>query len=107
MTTYNSDDYLRLRRMVGEPDKTIYSDADLEIALDEAAGDFPTAAAAIWREKAGGYAEMVDISEAGSSRKNGALYDRAVAQAAYFEAQAGGSSVAAGGSSTTRPIVRG
>jgi hypothetical protein len=105
--TYNNDDYLRLRRMVGEPDKTVYSDADLELALQDAAGDFPAAAASIWREKAAGYAELVDISEAGSSRKNSDLYNRALTQASYFESTSGGSAVADGGSSTTRRIVRG
>jgi hypothetical protein len=104
--TYDSDDYLRLRRLTGEVDKNDYSDADLELALVDAAGDFSLAAASIWRLKAGSYAELVDISEAGSSRKNGSLYDRAIAQAAYFEGQAGVSPTATETASTTRRIVR-
>lgn len=104
----NNDEYLRLRRLTGETqDKENYSDADLDLFINEAGGDLNAAAAAIWREKAGMHADLVDTSEAGSSRKNSDLFKNATAQAQYFEGLAGGTTVAVGESSTTRRIVRG
>lgn len=104
----SNDDYLKLRRLTGETqDKSTYSDADLDLFLAEAASDMNLAAAAIWREKAAAYADLVDISEAGSSRKEGDLYNRALGQAAFFEAAAAGTTTAVEGASTTRAIVRG
>lgn len=102
----SNDDYLRLRRMTGETqDKKSYSDADLQLLLDQYASDFNAVAAHIWREKAAAYADQTDISEAGSSRKDSVLYDRAMAQAAHFDSQVSGVVVAPEGS-TTRRIVR-
>lgn len=103
-----NDDYLRLRRMTGETDKsTTYSNVDLEAHLQEAAGDFNVAAAAIWREKAGAYADLVNIQEAGSSRSNSDLFKHATEQAEHYEAK-GGETVTPGTTtgSTTRRIVR-
>lgn len=101
----NDDTYLLLRRKTGEVDVSAYTNADLEDFLTKAAGDVDGAAALIWREKAAAYADLTDTSEAGSSRKDAVLYDRAIAQAAYFESRSGTSTESSGGT-TTRRIVR-
>lgn len=104
----DNDDYLRLRRMTGETqDKINYTDADLDILILASAGNLNVAAASIWREKAAGYADLVDISEAGSSRKNSDLYNRAQAQADYFSKASTAGVALVEGFSTTRRIVRG
>lgn len=103
----NNDDLLRLRRMTGETqDKSNYTDADLTLILSEYGGSLDLASAHIWREKAAMYADQTDISEAGSSRKDSVLYDRAISQAAFHEAAANGGVVVTGDFSTTRRIVR-
>lgn len=92
-----------LRRLTGETGSTTYSDEELSARIDAANGDLRTVAADIWEEKAATYAEMVDISEAGSSRKNGELYKNAIAMHAFFTDE---ETVSAAGATTTRPIVR-
>jgi hypothetical protein len=103
----NDDQYLRLRRLTGEtaPDSA-YTDADLQEFINEAQQSLEIAAGMIWREKAATYADMVNHSEAGSSRSESDLYDRAIAQAGYWEGQTGTGSAADTGGSTTRRIVR-
>ena len=102
----NNDTYLDLRRMTAEVDKGRYTDTDLEIFIGKANGDLNAAAALIWREKAAMYAELVDTSEAGSSRKESDLYRNAIAQAQYFEGLVAASATATVTGSRTRPIVR-
>lgn len=105
---YPVEVYDQLRRATGENDEdSTYENTDLDFYLDEAEGDINLAAAAIWREKASNYAELVDIQEAGSSRKNSVLYDHAVKQAEWY-AGGGESDVDEPGVdfSTTRKIVR-
>lgn len=107
----NNDDYLRLRRMTGEVGSDAYSDTDLELIITESAGDLNAAAAVIWGEKASGYADLVDISEAGSSRKNSDLFNHARTQQGYFErlSSTGASDPDLGtgtNATTTRRIVR-
>lgn len=103
-----NDDLLRLRRMTGEYDpESDYTDTDLDIFIAEANGDLNDAAAAIWGEKASNYADLVNISEAGSSRSNSDLFEHATAQQQYFASRgAAAAATAPSGSSTTRPIVR-
>lgn len=91
-----------LRRLTGETGSTTYTDEELESRIDAVDGDLEAVASDIWEEKAAAYAEMVDITEAGSSRKNGELYKNAIAMHEHFS----GDESAALGSSTTRPIVR-
>lgn len=105
-----NDDYLRLRRMTGEVGSDTYTDTDLETFID-AAGSLEAAAARIWGEKASAYADLVDITEAGSSRKNSDLFSHAKAQQEYFsgisgDAGGGGTGVPTSAYSTTRRIVR-
>lgn len=102
----NNDDYLRLRRMAGEVDSDTYTNADLDIFIANASGDLNSAASLIWGEKASSYADLVNISEAGSSRSNSDLYKQAKQQEQYYSGLADASATAAAGYSTTRPIKR-
>ena len=102
-----NDDYLRLRRLTGEVGSDTYSDADLDIYINDAAGDLNLAASRIWGEKASNYADLVNISEAGSSRSNSDLFKHAREQQGYFESiSSAGGAAASEGASTTRRIVR-
>jgi hypothetical protein len=102
-----ADDYLRLRRMTGEAEEahSRYSNTDLELYLADAGDDFNLAAATIWAEKASAYADLVNMSEAGSSRSNSDLFTHAKEQQAHYEGIAG-TGAATQASSTTRRIVR-
>lgn len=101
----DNDTYLQLRRMTGEVDSDTYTNVDLDMFIERAAGDLNVAASLIWGEKASDYADLVDISEAGSSRKNSDLFKHAKEQQAYFEALSGGAAGSVGGT-TVRRIVR-
>jgi len=94
-----------LRRKISEPDEATYLDATLSMMIDDANGDLDAVAVSIWEEKAATYAELVDISEAGSSRKNGQLYSNALAMAAYFSSL-GTASAADDDRPFTTPSVR-
>lgn len=103
-----NDQYLRLRRMVGETGTSEYTNTDLEIFITEAEGDMNLAASRIWGEKASAYADLVNMSEAGSSRSNSDLFKHAKEQQEYFASISitGGEEAAAVTGSTTRRIVR-
>lgn len=102
-----NDDYLRLRRMTGEDDSTKYTNADLDIFISDAGGDINLAASVIWAEKAADYADLVNISEAGSSRSNSDLFKHAADQRDHFRSIADATSGAGiPTATTTRPIVR-
>lgn len=101
----SSDAIAALRRLIDEPDATLYTDMVLSTRIDGAAGDIRTVAAEIWREKAASYASLVDITEAGSSRKNSQLYVNAIAMAKSYEEEAA-ADVAIAEYSTTRAIRR-
>jgi hypothetical protein len=97
----------QVRRNVSElEDVAPYTDAVVEAYIDDI-GDVDAVSALIWEEKASSYAELVDISEAGSSRKNGSLYKNATDRAAYFSSRTAVDDIPEPGSySTTRRIVR-
>lgn len=95
-----------LRRKISEPDETTYADITLSNMIDDAGADINSVAASIWEEKASTYAELVDISEAGSSRKNGQLYSNALAMTKYYRGLDSGEPVAGTDIPTTTPIVR-
>ena len=102
-----NDDYMALRRMTGEVGSDTYTDTDLDTFIERAAGDFNVAASLIWGEKASAYADLVNISEAGSSRSNSDLFRHAIEQRDYFNTLTGGGTAGATTSySTTRRIVR-
>lgn len=105
----NNDDYLRLRRMSGETDSDSYTNTDLDTYLERAGGDMAGAASLIWGEKASDYADLVNQSEAGSSRSNSDLFKHAVEQRDYFNGIAVTPVIPTGteaSTSTTRRIVR-
>lgn len=104
----NDDQYLVLRRMTGEVDSDKYSNTDLDKFLERAQGDLDAAASLVWGEKAGDYADLVNQSEAGSSRSNSDLFKHAVEQRDYFASitQAPITPVDSASTSTTRRIVR-
>lgn len=93
----------RLRSMVGEDTQDNYTDSMLDAMLVRNGDDLDLTAAEVWREKAASYAELVDVNNAGSSRKLSQLYDRAVAQAALHEDRGG---FTQGRSARTRAIER-
>jgi hypothetical protein len=101
-----NDDYLRLRRMTGEVGSKTYADTDLDEFITTNGGDLNLAASEIWREKASAYADLVNMSEAGSSRSNSDLFAHAKQQEETYLAASSGGSVDSSGWSTTRPIVR-
>jgi hypothetical protein len=104
----NENELARFRRMIGEPaEDSTYTDTELLVLLASVNDDFNTASIRIWDEKMSVYAELVDTTEAGSSRKNSALYDRAKERRDYF-ASLGTGDVATPTvvSSTTRRIER-
>jgi hypothetical protein len=84
------EDVAQLRLMIGEPDESTYTDAMLGALLDGyATATIPLSRAArdIWYQKAAGYADLVDISEGGSQRKNGDLHKRALTMADLWAGQ--------------------
>lgn len=103
-----SDDLLRLRRMTGEDDVSKYTNADMQNFIDDAGGNLNKAAAVIWGEKASSYADLVNITEAGSSRSNSDLFDHADKLRRMYQGLVDDEEtpVAGVGSSTTRAIVR-
>lgn len=95
----------RLRRMTGEvePDSE-YVDQALNDLIDEVNGNLNVAASRVWGEKASMVADLVNITEAGSSRSNSDLFKHAKDQQAYYAGLSGDG--ATPGSSTTRRIER-
>lgn len=73
-----------LRLLIAEPDnKEPYTDNALSARLD-ADGDADLTAYNIWSEKAAAWSALVDISEGGSSRKQGDLAEQALTMATFF-----------------------
>lgn len=103
----SSDDWARLRRMLNEPDDTDgWTDARLDAVLVATANpdgslDFRAAAAAGWEEKAAESAELVNITENGSSRSTSQVFDQALKMARMYGAGTGGDDT--GSSSLPRP----
>lgn len=96
-------DVARLRRMTDlAEDDAVYTDSVLGGMIDDLG--FESAAASVWREKAAGYAGLVDTSESGSTRRLSQLHAQALAMgAALGPVEAG---PAAGGGSFTVEIER-
>lgn len=69
-----------LKRRIGE---TTLSDEELGLIFDRE-GNLDGATGAVWEMKAAEYSELVNVSEAGSSRSLGDLYKNAVAMAKYW-----------------------
>lgn len=80
-----------LRLLIAEPiDSAIYTDAVLGALIDSLTGDLNKSAYSVWVQKAAAAAELVDISEGGSSRKMGDVHEQALNMAAHFAGQVSG-----------------
>ena len=80
----------QLRAYINEPDNVApWTDTYLSGRIDSASS-LESLAGTIWREKAGGYAELVDVQEGSSRRALGSLYDQALKMASHFDGQSGG-----------------
>lgn len=75
-----------LRLLIAEPDETTYTDEMLSVVFDSAE-TMNHAALEIWTQKAARFAELVDISEGGSQRKNSDLQKNAVTMMSVFQSR--------------------
>lgn len=108
MAEYSPELRMQLRRMIGDAEEPYtFSDVEIDEMLTATDGDARTAASTYWYSKATSYSEMVDITEAGSSRKNGDLFKNAMALAKQFDDNDGvNDPPVIETPSTTRRIVR-
>ena len=105
MATYTPEVRMQLRVLIGDTEEPrTFSDTEIDSMLTATAGDVRAAASGYWYAKAVGYSEMVDISEAGSSRKNSDLFKNAMSLAQQYDDSTGDAGIAT--TSTTRRIVR-
>lgn len=72
------------RRSAGEVGDTTYSDNDIAALLAKRQGDVAAVAYDIWTYKASDAANLVDMSDAGSSRSLGALYKQCLEMAKFW-----------------------
>lgn len=84
------EEIARLRLLIAERSSEVYTDEDLDTRLATADDDPNKVAYEIWTEKAAAAAELVDISEGGSSRKMGDVYEQALSMARHFGGQVSG-----------------
>lgn len=98
----------QLRRMIAEPTDDPYTDEMLGNLIDSYGDEAPlplaSAANTVWLQKAAEYLELVNISEGGSSRANGELYDRALKMAGLYEMQIIGATDASRGTRIARLV---
>lgn len=96
---------------MGEP--ALFSNTDIVNALTRATAEGVTnvnaAAADLWRQKAAKFSGLVDVTEAGSSRKFSDLHKNALAMATRYDALGSGADAVTGvvvNRPRTRAIVR-
>lgn len=63
----------------------MFSDAELQLTLDNAKGDPERAAVEGWRWKAAKYSALVDVTEGNASRAMSDLQEHALNMVAHFE----------------------
>jgi hypothetical protein len=81
-----ADEIAEVRRNTNEPDDTGgFTDALIGTLVDTL-GLVSLASGAVWRTKAAKYADLVDVSEAGASRKMSDLFKHATAMADHWDA---------------------
>lgn len=73
-----------LRLLIAEPTGDVYTDEILSTIIDARSGEMNGAAYDVWVQKAAAAAELVDITEGGSSRKMGDVYEQALSMARHF-----------------------
>lgn len=81
-----ADEIAELRLLIADTDSANYkyTDTYLSDLIDAKSGEMNSAAYDIWVQKAASAAELVDISEGGSSRKMGDVYEQALDMARHF-----------------------
>lgn len=98
-----ADQIAQLRKLLSDDEEPYqFTDEELGTAIDGMGMN--AAAADFWRQKSASYAELVDVSESGSSRKLSDLSKNALAMAGYFDGQV--QAETGGVRPTTRRIVR-
>ena len=97
-----------VRANTNEPTQDHYTDAQLSDIIDAWDGNLDAASAAVWRMKAGRYADLADVQEGSSRRSLGDLHEQALAMAKTFATSAAGGGSVDGGMrpGRTRPIER-
>jgi hypothetical protein len=103
-----AEDISVVRVNTNEPTEDHYSDELLSNLIDSYEGDLNSASAAVWRTKAGRYADLADVQEGSSRRSLGDLHEQALAMAKTFAdtAASGGSITGGMRPGRTRPIER-
>ena len=101
----DQDQIEELRRLTGESDTENYSDAQFSTFITNA-GSVTAAAAAVWAEKMAMYADLVNMSEGGSSRSNSDLFEHAKQMRDHFQSIIDAPVVVPAAFTTTRKIVR-
>lgn len=93
-----------VRAYTDEPTEDAWTDAALGALIDELGVD--SATSRVWAEKQARYSKLVDVSEAGASRKMSQAFDQATKMAAYWRTIAEGDVVDSGRSARVHKIVR-
>ena len=84
--TYTSEEIMQVRLLIGDAEMPyVISDEQIDAWLVATDGNTRKAASNYWYSKATSFAGMVDITEAGSSRKNSDLFKNALALAKQFD----------------------
>lgn len=84
-----------VRQYTDEPTEAVWTDVELSALVDEL-GSVEAATSRVWREKVARYSRLVDVSEAGASRKMSQAFSHAKAMAEHW-----GSVVALSGSGSS------
>lgn len=82
-----AEEIAALRLLIAEPTEATYTDVALGTLLDGATNQF-VVAYEIWTQKSAAVAGLVDISEGGSSRKMGDLYEQYLSMAEQMRQRA-------------------
>lgn len=107
MAEFTPEERMQLRALIGDTTEPYtFDDVAIDEMLTVTSGDARAAASSFWYGKATEYSEMVDITEAGSSRKMSGLFTNAMALAKQFDDSDGVNDPEIVTPSTTRRIVR-
>jgi hypothetical protein len=103
-----AEDIAAVRVNINEPTADHYDDDQISTIIDDYNGSLDSASAALWRMKAGRYADLADVQEGSSRRSLGDLHEQALAMAKTFADTAASGGAITGGMrpGRTRPIER-
>lgn len=105
--TYTPEEIMQVRVLIGDATMPYaVEDEIIDAWLVATDGNVRKAASNYWYSKATSFAEMVDITEAGSSRKNSDLFKNAMQLAKQYDDDDGEDNTPVVAASTTRPITR-